>query len=83
VIAITGHPTTHGAWFRYIDELDRGDRIVLTMPYGRYDFRVASTDIVDDADWSILRGKGEFLVFSVCHPLYSDSRRLVVTGRAA
>lgn len=83
VIAIAGHRTTYGAWFRHIDDLDRGDRIILTMPYGRYVFRVAGTRIVDDADWSILRGAGEFLVLSACHPLYSASQRLVVTARPA
>jgi sortase A len=83
VIAIAGHRTTYGAWFRHIDELDRGDRVILAMPYGRYVFRVTNTRIVDDADWSILRGKGEFLVLSACHPLYSASQRLVVTAQAA
>ena len=83
VIAIAGHRTTYGAWFRHIDELDRGERIVLTMPYGRYVFHVTDTKIVDDADWSILRGKGEFLVLSACHPLYSASQRIVVTARPA
>jgi sortase A len=83
VIAIAGHRTTYGAWFRHIDELESGDPIVLTMPYGRYVFHVTKTEIVDDADWSILRGKGEFLVLSACHPLYSSAQRLVVTARAA
>jgi sortase A len=83
VIGIAGHRTTYGAWFRHIDDLDRGDPIVLTMPYGRYVFRVTDTEIVDDADWSILRGKGEFLVLSACHPLYSASQRVVVTARPA
>ena len=81
VVAIAGHRTTYGAWFRHIDELDRGESIVLTMPYGRYDFEVTGTEIVDDADWSILRGKGEFLVLSACHPLYSNSQRIIVTAR--
>lgn len=83
VVAIAGHRTTYGAWFRNIDELDRGDPIILRMPYGRYVFRVAGTKIVDDTDWSILEGKGEFLVLSACHPLYSASQRLVVTARPA
>jgi sortase A len=83
VIAIAGHRTTYGAWFRHVDELDRGDRIVLTMPYGRHAFRVTRTEIVDDADWSILRGQGEFLVLSACHPLYSASQRFVVTALPA
>jgi sortase A len=81
VIALAGHRTTYGAWFRHIDELDRGDPIILRMPYGRYEFRVARTRVVDDTDWSILRGQGEFLVLSACHPLYSASQRVVVTAR--
>jgi sortase A len=83
VIAIAGHRTTYGAWFRHIDDLDRGDPIVLAMLYGRYAYRVTGTEIVDDADWSILRGEGEFLVLSACHPLYSAAQRLVVTARPA
>jgi sortase A len=83
VIAIAGHRTTYGAWFRHIDELESGDPIVLAMPYGRYVFHVTKTEIVDDADWSILRGQGEFLVLSACHPLYSAAQRLVVTARVA
>ena len=42
-----GHRTTHGAPFRNIDQLERGDRIVLEMPYGRFVYRVEKTQIVE------------------------------------
>ena len=45
-VAIAGHRTTYGAPFRRIDELERGDRIELGMPYGRFTYRVERTRIV-------------------------------------
>ena len=48
-VAIAGHRTTYGAPFRHIDELERGQRIILSMPYGRFVYRVEKTQIVDDS----------------------------------
>ena len=53
-IAIAGHRTTHGAPFLHIDELHAGDRIVLTMPYGRFTYAVTRHEIITPHDWSIL-----------------------------
>ena len=38
-VAIAGHRTTYGAPFRRLDQLGRGDRIELSMPYGRFTYR--------------------------------------------
>ena len=46
-VAIAGHRTTYGAPFRHVDELERGDRIIMRMPYGRLTYRVERTRIVD------------------------------------
>ena len=46
-VALAGHRTTYLAPFAEIDDLERGDPIVLTMPYGRFTYRVESTRIVD------------------------------------
>ncbi len=45
-VAVAGHRTTYLAPFRTIDDLARGDRIVLRMPYGRFTYRVEGTRIV-------------------------------------
>ena len=37
-VAIAGHRTTYLAPFRNVDDLKHGDRIVLTMPYGRFTY---------------------------------------------
>ena len=48
IMGIAGHRTTYSAPFRNINELEPGDEIVVTMPYGRFRYSVAGTTIVDD-----------------------------------
>jgi sortase A len=81
-VAIAGHRTTYLAPFRHVDELEHGDRIVVTMPYGRFTYRVQRTQIVDpDALW-VTRDVGyQRLVLSACHPLYSAAQRIIVFAR--
>jgi sortase A len=80
--AIAGHRTTYGAPFRNIDDLRRGDRILVETPFGRYGYRVERTRIVDDQDLSVLERVGhERLVLSACHPLYSAEQRVIVFAR--
>jgi sortase A len=80
--AIAGHRTTYGAPFRHIDELDRGDRIIVDMPDGRFIYRVEESKIVDDQDLSVLEPVGyRRLMLSACHPLYSAAQRIIVYAR--
>jgi sortase A len=53
-VAIAGHRTTYGAPFLDVDKLRAGDAIVLTMPYGRFTYRVTRTQIIEPDDWSII-----------------------------
>jgi len=81
-VAIAGHRTTHGAPFRHIDDLGRGDRIVVAMPYGTYIYSVQRTRIVDPhATWVLHTVGYNRLVLSACHPLYSASKRIVLFAR--
>ena len=81
-VAIAGHRTTYGAPFRDIDDLDRGDRIELAMPYGRFGYRVERTRIVaPTALWVTRPVAYDRLVLTACHPLYSAARRIVVFAR--
>ncbi len=49
IVGIAGHRTTYSAPFRNINELKAGNEIVVTMPYGRFTYRVVGTIIVDAA----------------------------------
>jgi sortase A len=81
-VAIAGHRTTFGAWFRHIDSLRRGDAITLAMPYGTFRYRVTGHRVVTPDDWSIVANLGyDRLVLSACHPLYSASHRWIVFAK--
>jgi sortase A len=80
--AIAGHRTTYGAPFRHIDDLKKGDRITLDLPYGRFVYHVEKLKIVDDQDLSVLKRVGyDRLVLSACHPLYSAAQRIIAFSR--
>lgn len=81
-VAVAGHRTTYLAPFRPVDELRRGQPIVVTMPYGRFTYRVERTRIVEPtALWVTKRVAHERLVLTACHPLYSAAQRIVVFAR--
>jgi sortase A len=81
-VGIAGHRTTYGAWFRKIDKLRPNDTITLTLPYGRFTYRVERTRIVPPtALWVTQRVSYDRLILSACHPLYSAAKRIVVFAR--
>ena len=81
-VAIAGHRTTYGAPFHDVDDLRRGDRIELDMPYGRFTYRVERTRIVPPTATEVTdRVAYDRLVLSACHPLYSAAQRIVVFAR--
>lgn len=80
--AIAGHRTTFGAPFRYINELAKGNEIVLELPYGTFTYRVEGHKIVDDEDWSVIEPRGyDALMLSACEPLYSAEKRWIVYAK--
>ena len=81
--AIAGHRTTYGAPFYHLNELRRGDEIVVEMPYGRFTYKVEKLTQVAPEDVSVLADRGYGLVLTTCTPLYSAQRRLVVWARLA
>jgi sortase A len=81
-VAIAGHRTTYLAPFRNLNELHRGDRIVLRMPYGIFTYAVQSQRVVAPNAWWITRNVGyDRLVLSACNPLYSASQRIAVFAK--
>jgi sortase A len=81
-VGVAGHRTTYGAPFRHLDGLGRGDRVEITMPYGRFTYRVERTRIVaPSAVWVTDPVGYDRLILSACHPLYSAAHRIVVFAR--
>jgi sortase A len=81
-VAIAGHRTTYLAPFRHIDALKPGDRIVVTMPYGRFTYVVQYHQIVLPTALWVTKSVGyDRLVLSACNPLYSAAQRIIVFAK--
>ena len=81
-VAIAGHRTTYLAPFRHLDALRPGNRITVTMPYGRFTYVVQYRRIVAPTALWVTRDAGyDRLVLSACNPLFSAAQRIVVFGR--
>jgi sortase A len=81
--AIAGHRTTFLAPFRNLNKLHHGSRIVISMPYGRFEYRVTSsyTTTPNNVTSIVHRGGHARLVLTACDPPGSAAKRLVVTAR--
>ncbi len=80
---ITAHRAhAYGRLFNRLDELEFGDRIVITTTNNSFSYRVFNTDIVEAGDNSYLSNDQEVqhLTLITCHPLFkrNPSYRLVV-----
>lgn len=65
-IVLSGHRDTV---FRNFDRLAVGDRFVVKLPYGEFEYEIRSTDIVDKDDTTVIRSMGtEVLVVTTCYP---------------
>lgn len=84
---IAGHRTTYGAPFGDLDELERGDHVVVTTATGTHRYEVARSKVVAPDDVWVLGpdplGTGaDTLTLTTCHPRFSDRQRLVVWAEA-
>lgn len=81
-VGIAGHRTTYLAPFRRLNELERGDAIVVEMPYATFTYELEKTEIVAPTEISVVRNvRYERLVLTACHPLYSAAQRIVAFAR--
>lgn len=81
VVGIAGHRTSWSAPFRKIDRLRKGDKITMTMPYGKFTYAVTTKRIVTPDDVWVLKNRNRSrIVLTACHPLFSAAKRIVVTA---
>lgn len=81
-VAIAGHRTTYLAPFRRINEIGRGDEVVVEMPYATFTYRFEKQRIVDPSQVGVVRDVDhDRVVLTACHPLYSAAQRIVVFAR--
>jgi sortase A len=82
LVYIAGHRTTYSAPFSDIDDLKRGDRVTLEVPYATFVYRVTHHRIVRATDLSVLRSpRHELLKLQACHPRFFASHRYIAFAR--
>ena len=65
-----------------MNKLRRGDKITLTMPYGRFTYRVEGLRVVLPDNMGVLKHvRHNRLVLTTCTPVDSAAKRLVATAR--
>ncbi|MEU8174857.1 class E sortase [Microbispora hainanensis] len=86
---LSGHRTTYAAPFNRIDQLRRGDDIVVDARDARYTYEVTRKEIVDPGEVDVVepvpghpgkRPTSALMTMTTCHPKFSAAQRLVVQG---
>ncbi|GAA4584355.1 hypothetical protein GCM10023194_24070 [Planotetraspora phitsanulokensis] len=86
---ISAHRTTYSAPFNRIDELRRGDDIVVDARDARYIYRVSQKEVVDPTRLDVVdpvpghpaqRPSQALITMTTCNPEYSAQQRLIVHG---
>jgi sortase A len=82
--AVAGHRTTYGAPFFNLDQLRKGDEVLVTTRGGdKFTYRVHTQEIVSPSDTWVIepdplkRGK-RTLTLTTCNPRFSNAERLIV-----
>ena len=78
---ISGHRTTYGAPFFYLDQVKVGDDIYVDTGIGRHTYRVREILVVEPTDvWVTEFREGAWLTLTTCTPRYSAAQRLVIVS---
>jgi sortase A len=83
-VGVAGHRTTYGAPFWSLNELRRGDRIVLATEYGIFNYRVTRSvvtppsGILPSGAYVLRQTNEPTLVLTTCNPRFSAAERLIV-----
>jgi sortase A len=82
--AIAGHRTTYGHPFYNLNELTKGDQIVVTTFQGIFVYDTIRSQVVSPSDGTVLKNAfGADLTLTTCNPRFSASTRLVVFAQLA
>ena len=79
--SIAGHRSTYGAPFAELDELEIGDRIIVTTVQGRFVYLMTAVDIVSPSAAGVIATTDPNvarLTLTTCHPEYSAQQRLII-----
>ena len=81
-MAIAGHRSTYGAWFRHLDRLKKGNIINIIYHNKTFIYEVEKVFVTKKDDWSVV-GQTPYpaLTLTACHPAGSSRQRLIVRAK--
>ncbi|MEU9995557.1 class E sortase [Streptomyces sp. NPDC050848] len=89
--AVAGHRNTHGEPFRYINQLEPGDPIVVETQDAYYTYEMASilpqtapsnVSVIDPVPkQSGFKGPGRYITLTTCTPEFTSTYRMIVWGK--
>ena len=81
-LVLSAHNDIFGEIFRYLDQLQPGDEIVLFTNQDVYVYHVTRTKIVEPTDVSVMAPTTDSSITLIsCYPYLVDDQRIVVQGR--
>ena len=81
-VVLSAHNDIFGEIFRYLDQLQSGDEVVLYTNQGVYVYIVTRTKIVEPTDVSVMEPTADPSITLIsCYPYLVNDQRIVVQGR--
>lgn len=81
-VVLSAHNDIFGEIFRFLDQLEPGDEIVLYTSQRAYVYSVTRRKVVEPADVSVMDPTTEATITLIsCYPYLVDDQRIVVQGR--
>jgi len=80
-IVLSGHNDVYGEVFRYLDQLNPGDQVILFTSRRQYTYVITGTQMVEPTAVEVMAQTGDMRVTLIsCHPYLIDEHRIVVSA---
>jgi sortase A len=81
-LILSAHNDIFGEIFRYLDQLNPGDEVVLYTNQRVYVYVITRTKVVEPTDISVMEPTADPSITLIsCYPYLVDDQRIVVQGR--
>ncbi|HCG98881.1 MAG: hypothetical protein A2074_02760 [Candidatus Aquicultor primus] len=81
-MVISGHRVTHSRPFFYLDELEKGDLILVSDASEQYAYYVVETKVVKPTEISVIDPtEDRTLTLTTCNPRFSARTRLIIVAK--
>jgi sortase A len=80
-IVLSGHNDVYGEVFRYLDQLNPGDQVILFTSRRQYTYVIIGTQMVEPTAVEVMTQTADARVTLIsCHPYLIDDHRIVVSA---